>query len=63
MQHFENRKKEGNDAFAQGRYQEAYDIYTDCLAIDPENKSLNVTLYTNRAASAIKVTLPKIISG
>ena len=55
MQHFENRKKEGNDAFQSGKYQEAYDIYTDCLSIDPDNKNLNVTLFTNRAATAIKV--------
>jgi DnaJ family protein C protein 7 len=55
MQLLENRKKEGNDAFSSGRHQEAYDIYTECINIDPENGGLNATLYANRAAAAMKL--------
>jgi len=37
------------------KYQEAIDIYTECLNIDPENSSTNATLYCNRAAAYMKL--------
>lgn len=55
MQAFEAKKKEGNDAFSSGRFQEAYDIYTECLTIDPQNNGVNSTLLCNRAAASMKV--------
>jgi len=50
-----SKKEEGNDAFKTGRYQEAYDIYTSALSIDPNNKSTNAKLYFNRAVVLVKV--------
>jgi len=55
VQALEKKKQAGNDAFSSGRYQEAYDIYSECLSIEPENTSVNSTLYNNRAAAAIKL--------
>ncbi len=49
------KKKEGNDAFAAGRSQEAFDLYTEALAIDPLHDSFNAQLYANRAAAALKL--------
>jgi len=51
----QNKKQEGNDAFSAGKNQEAYDLYTECLQIDPENNSMNSTLYCNRAAAGMKL--------
>ena len=51
----EAKKKEGNDAFLAGKSQEAYDIYTEALTIDPLHDAFNAQLYCNRAASAMKV--------
>ena len=48
-------KQEGNEFFSQGKYQEAYDIYTEALTIDPRNKSTNAKLYYNRAVVGSKV--------
>jgi len=51
----ENKKKDGNDAFSCGKYQEAYDLYSECINLDPENGGLNSTLYNNRAAASLKM--------
>ena len=51
----ETKKKEGNDAFTAGKAQEAYDFYTEALAIDPLHDAFNAQLYCNRAAAAMKV--------
>lgn len=48
-------KDRGNSAFRNGLYQEAYDIYSEALLIDPLNKSTNAKLYCNRALMASKV--------
>jgi DnaJ family protein C protein 7 len=45
----------GNDAFKAGKWQEAYDLYTESLTIDPNNKVINATLYFNRATTCSKV--------
>jgi DnaJ family protein C protein 7 len=52
---FESRKKEGNDAFQEGKFDDAINIYTDVLQIDPQNDVLNSTIYNNRAAAYMKL--------
>ncbi|XP_064466243.1 dnaJ homolog subfamily C member 7-like isoform X5 [Ornithodoros turicata] len=49
------KKEEGNEAFKNGKYQAAYDIYTAALAIDPNNKLTNAKLYCNRATACSKI--------
>ncbi|KAF9899016.1 hypothetical protein BX616_003360 [Lobosporangium transversale] len=51
----EAQKTAGNDAFKAGKLQEAYDLYTAALAIDPENESTNSKLYSNRATVLSKL--------
>jgi len=51
----EQKKQDGNNAFESGRNQEAYDSYTEALAVDPANDQFNATLYCNRAAAALKL--------
>ncbi len=46
----ERRKTEGNDAFTNGQWEEAYTAYTDCLEFDTNNKSFCSTVLSNRAA-------------
>eukprot|EP00914_Ancora_sagittata_P033410 GHVO01067355.1.p1 GENE.GHVO01067355.1~~GHVO01067355.1.p1 ORF type:complete len:341 (+),score=55.30 GHVO01067355.1:296-1318(+) len=48
------KKEEGNTAFRSGRLQEAYDMYTEALAIDPDNVFTNAKLYCNRATVCSK---------
>lgn len=43
------KKEEGNEAFKSGRYQEAYNLYTEALKIDPLNIKTNAKLYFNKA--------------
>lgn len=43
------KKEEGNEAFKAGRYQEAYNLYTEALKIDPLNIKTNAKLYFNKA--------------
>ena len=43
------KKEEGNEAFKAGRYQEALDLYSDALKIDPYNRKTNAKLCFNRA--------------
>jgi DnaJ family protein C protein 7 len=56
VQLYEVKKQEGNNSFSAGKYQEAFDLYSECLQLDPLNQSINSTLHANRAAAAIKVT-------
>ncbi|XP_071545032.1 uncharacterized protein [Panulirus ornatus] len=49
------KKEEGNEAFKKGNYQEAFNLYTDALAIDPLNKHTNAKLYFNRATVGSKL--------
>jgi len=55
LKQLDNAKKAGNEAFSAGRYAEAIEKYTDCLAIDPDNSDVNVTFYTNRATARFKI--------
>jgi len=49
------KKEDGNAAFKLGRYQEAYNLYTDALNVDPHNKSANTKLHFNKATVAAKL--------
>ncbi|KAI8595491.1 hypothetical protein EDD21DRAFT_448584 [Dissophora ornata] len=51
----EAQKTAGNDAFKVGKLQDAYDLYTAALAIDPENEGTNSKLYSNRATVLAKL--------
>lgn len=51
----QTKKELGNQAFKLGKWQEAYDLYTESLTIDPNNKTLNATLYFNRATTCSKL--------
>jgi len=41
--------------FSSGKFQEAYNIYTEALTVDPRNKSTNAKLYYNRALVSSKL--------
>ena len=51
------KKEEGNAAFKVGKIQEAYDLYSEALAIDATNIFTNSKLYCNRATVCAKVGL------
>lgn len=46
---FDDFKEKANEAFKQGNYDEAIKFYTDCLELDPDHKSYNSVILTNRA--------------
>ncbi|RDD37058.1 DnaJ-like protein subfamily C member 7 [Trichoplax sp. H2] len=48
-------KEAGNEAFKKGKYEEAYNSYTQALEIDPYNKYINSKLYCNRATTHAKL--------
>ncbi len=54
LKDLERHKKAGNEAFSSGRFKEAIEMYTNALAVDPENGDVNLTLYTNRATARFK---------
>jgi DnaJ family protein C protein 7 len=43
------KNENGNKAYAAGRLEEAYSLYTEALGIDPTNRSINAQLFYNRA--------------
>merc|ERR1712226_38028 len=48
------KKEEGNEAFRTGKLTKAYDVYSEALAIDPNNVFVNSKLYCNRATVCSK---------
>lgn len=52
-----SKKEEGNTAFKSGQLQEAYQLYTEALEIDPLNKMTNAKLFFNRATVAARVRI------
>ena len=50
-------KEAGNTAFKAGQHQQAYDLYSEALTIDPFNKITNAKLFCNRALVESKVTI------
>lgn len=51
----QSKKEQGNAAFKEGKWQEAYDLYSEALAIDSNNKSINAILHYNRATTCAKL--------
>lgn len=51
------KKDEGNQAFKKCNYEAAYQLYTEALAIDPNNIKTNAKLYCNRATAGAKVII------
>uniref|UniRef100_A0AAX7SP57 J domain-containing protein n=1 Tax=Astatotilapia calliptera TaxID=8154 RepID=A0AAX7SP57_ASTCA len=49
------KKEEGNQAFKNNNYEAAYQLYTEALAIDPNNIKTNAKLYCNRATAGAKL--------
>uniref|UniRef100_A0A673AJT4 DnaJ homolog subfamily C member 7 n=1 Tax=Sphaeramia orbicularis TaxID=375764 RepID=A0A673AJT4_9TELE len=49
------KKEEGNQAFKINNYEAAYQLYTEALAIDPNNIKTNAKLYCNRATAGAKL--------
>lgn len=49
------KQAEGNKLFACGNYRQAYDLYTEALAIDPSNVLINSKMYYNRALTNSKI--------
>ncbi|XP_072142026.1 dnaJ homolog subfamily C member 7-like isoform X1 [Dermacentor andersoni] len=50
-----SKKDEGNEAFNKGNFQEAFNVYTSALEVDPNNKLANSKLYFNRATVCSKI--------
>ena len=50
------KKEEGNAAYNKGDLAKAYNMYTEALAVDPENNVVNSKLFFNRASVAFKLT-------
>lgn len=53
----EKKKEAGNEAFKKGDLKIAKELYSEALAVDPDNKGTNSKLYQNRAATHSKVWL------
>jgi DnaJ family protein C protein 7 len=49
VQKLDRMKDEGNGHFKMGRYQQAIDVYSTALDVDPLNKSTNSKILNNRA--------------
>ncbi|XP_043480997.1 dnaJ homolog subfamily C member 7-like [Leptopilina heterotoma] len=49
------KKEEGNTAFKENRYAEAYNLYTQALLLDPQNVLTNAKLHFNKATVAAKL--------
>ncbi|XP_050501625.1 dnaJ homolog subfamily C member 7 isoform X2 [Diabrotica virgifera virgifera] len=49
-------KEDGNEAYKTGKFQEAYNLYTEALQVDPFNKKTNAKLYFNRATVLARLT-------
>lgn len=50
VQRFARLRDEGNSAYERGDWSTAFNAYTRCLQIDPQNRSLMATIYCNRSA-------------
>jgi DnaJ homolog subfamily C member 7 len=57
VQKLERMKEEGNAFFKAGKYQEAVDVYTRALAVDPSNKGTNSKILQNRALCYTRVSM------
>ena len=59
VQKLSRMKEEGNDHFKRGRYQEAIDVYSQALEVDPMNKGTNSKIFLNRALCNLKKNDPE----
>lgn len=55
----EKQKKEANEAFTQGNYEEAIEKFGECLQLDPLNVQYNSAILFNRAVALSKLGKPK----
>ncbi|KAH6654562.1 hypothetical protein BKA67DRAFT_282937 [Truncatella angustata] len=55
VQKLDRMKEEGNTDYKAGRWQAAFDKYTQALEVDPTNRGTNSKLYQNRALCRIKL--------
>lgn len=55
VQKLDRTKEEGNGHFKAGRFQEALDVYSTALEIDPTNKGTNSKILNNRAMCYTKL--------
>ncbi|TWU75803.1 hypothetical protein ED733_004120 [Metarhizium rileyi] len=55
VQKLDRMKEEGNAEFKAGRFQPAIEKYSQALAVDPNNHSINAKLLQNRAQCKIKL--------
>lgn len=55
VQKLDKAKEEGNNHFKYGRWQQAVDVYTPALEIDPGNKGTNSKILNNRAMAWTKL--------
>uniref|UniRef100_A0A8C1VPV1 DnaJ homolog subfamily C member 7 n=1 Tax=Cyprinus carpio TaxID=7962 RepID=A0A8C1VPV1_CYPCA len=49
------KKEDGNKAFKDGSFEQAYELYSEALTIDPNNIKTNAKLYCNRATVGSKL--------
>jgi DnaJ family protein C protein 7 len=56
LKELEKAKEAGKEAFQRGAFKEAADLYTEALAVDPDNLEVHVTLYSNRATARFKTS-------
>ena len=50
------KRDEATDSYKAGRFQEAFDLYSTALSIDPSNKTILAKLYCSRATVLAKVS-------
>lgn len=55
LKEVEKQKEHANEVFKNGKYQEAIELYTKLLEIDPSNKNFNSTIHANRALCYQKI--------
>lgn len=53
------KKEEGNEAYKNNRIQEAINLYTEALQIDPLNKKTNAKLHFNKAVALARLSHTK----
>eukprot|EP01101_Sappina_pedata_P010192 TRINITY_DN635_c0_g1_i1.p1 TRINITY_DN635_c0_g1~~TRINITY_DN635_c0_g1_i1.p1 ORF type:complete len:322 (-),score=140.30 TRINITY_DN635_c0_g1_i1:790-1686(-) len=63
VRQMEAKKKQANEAFSGKRYEDAYNLYSELLAIDQTNDSFNSTIYCNRAAAAMQIGFDSMPAG
>ncbi len=49
LKDIEKQKENANEVFKNAKYQDAIDLYTKLLEIDPSNRNFNSTIHANRA--------------